>query len=180
MTFDEYYRERFRHDLAAILAAATRSHEHPGDPEGATLQPRSLSQENVAIRTLEGEVVVRFATALYFTVLVDEVMYTYYRAHYGTFEDLTRYPKFRGDCPGGCSSHIHPSNVLRAINQRPGSWSHDTPEDLREVIREAIPVMRREVVEFFPVHLSLVDGVDVWRRCCAESPLDELVTPDAP
>jgi hypothetical protein len=178
VTFADYYRRRFPHDLARVFAVAPRSHDHP-DPEGRTLQLMGLSRENRAIRAFSPEALLRFATALYFTVLVDQVMYTYFRSHYDTFEALTRYPKLRGDCPGGCNSHIHPSHLFGAVNQRPGSSKADWLETFREAVREAIPVMQREVLEFFPIHLTDVDGADVWRRCCAESPLEELISQNA-
>jgi hypothetical protein len=174
MTFDDYYRGRFRQDLAAVLQSAPRSHEHPGDPDGGTIQPRSLSIENRAIGALSPGAVGHFATALYFTVLVDEVMYTHFQPHYDAFEALTRYPKLRGDCPGGCSSHIHPSHIFGALNQPAGSWKANAYEAFRDNMREAVPVMRREVLNFFPMHLQAVDGAEVWRRCRAESPLNDV------
>ena len=179
MTFAEYYRGRFRQDLAAILAGTPEVHEHPGDPPGGTLQLRSLSAENRAIRGLRRESAVLFATALYFTVLVDEVMYTYFQPHYDAFESLARYPKLRGDCPSACYSHIHPSHLFGTMCRAMGNVQEDELAPFRGTIQDAIPVMRGEVLDFFLMHMKKVNGSEVWRRCCREAPLSGMVPLDA-
>jgi hypothetical protein len=112
-------------------------------------------------------------------VLVDEVMYTYFQPHYDAFEALARYPKLRGDCPSACYSHIHPSHLFGTMYRAMGNVQEDELAPFRETIREAIPVMRGEVLDFFLMHLKKVNGIDVWRRCCRETPLSGMVPLDA-
>ncbi|MDL1927938.1 hypothetical protein FCG40_02965 [Fimbriimonadia bacterium ATM] len=165
MTFKEYYGEPFRSDLGAIVASCPSLHS---DWQDVVVQPRTLSIENPAINGLTLERRNLFATALFFTVLVDQVCYTHFRAYYPQFRDLTRYPKFRGDCPGGCHSHLHPKSIFNAIGSPHGpayNWSGRA-----RFVDDAIEIMRAEVLDFFNTHLNAVDGEDFWRRCVEEMP----------
>jgi len=110
-----------------------------------------------------------FATALFFTVLVDQVCYTHFRDIYLEFQSLTRYPKFCGDCPGGCYHHLHPMSIFETIGSAPGpayGWSGQT-----KLLDEAIEVMHAEVLDFSNTYLPSIDGELFWRRCVDEMPL---------
>ena len=50
-----------------------------------------------------------FLICLYFTVLVDQAMYTYFGPVYSKFESLTKYPKF---CYGLGQFHKNPRKIL--------------------------------------------------------------------
>jgi hypothetical protein len=106
--------------------------------------------------------------ALFFTVLVDQVCYSHFRGVYEAFRRLTEYPKFKGDCPGACSYHLHPSRILSALNRPTGAPGRALPFEYAQLLGEGIPVMRREVEEFRRDHLPTLDAGALWDRCLAE------------
>lgn len=163
MTFKQYYGDPFRADIAKVILSGPPSHSERGE---VAIQPRTLSTMNPVIRSWDQEHIDLFVTAPFFTVLVDQVCYTYYREYYSQFQSLTRYPKFRGDCTGGCSHHIHPKYVFKVIASPPGpysSWSGTA-----NFLEESIDVMHSEVTDFFGVHLKVSDGLNFWSRCVDE------------
>lgn len=174
VTFNDYYNGAFRGDLHAILAGAPRTHKHVGDPPGGTLQPRGLSLENPAIVSLPPEGKRWFAIAFYFTVLVDMVVHSQFRSFHPAFEALARYPKWRGDCPGGCYSHIDPVVIFASFGQLPGRLVPDAVTAYMPRLAEAVPTMRRETVSFFSRQMPALAGEEVWRCCCEEEPLRDL------
>jgi hypothetical protein len=170
MEFREYYRGPFRHDLRAVMDALPQNPVHFGvEP---VLQPRTVSLDNPVIRNMSFERQGLFAVALAFTVLTDQVCFTYFGDSYGAFRRLTMYPKLRGDCLTACRYHIHPNHALYCVGDAPGG-----PRPLilvtllrRAALADAMPVMRQEVEEFFREHLPEVDGTEFWQRCQAEFP----------
>src|SRR5262249_26440372 len=136
-----------------------------------TIQPRTLSTDNPVIVTLESERLSLFATALFFTVLVDQVCYTHFKVIYPEFQNLTRYPKFRGDCPVMCCHHIHPTFIFKAIGAAPGP-RYDRAQQAK-LLDEATQVMHAQVLDFFSTHLRSIDGEHVWRECVKEMAADD-------
>jgi hypothetical protein len=163
MTFREYYGEPFRSDLSAVVTSNPSPHS---EADEVTIQPRTLSTENSVIRVWEPERLRLFATALYYTILVDQVCYTHFGSVYSQFKVLTRYPKFRGDCPGGCYGHIHPMNILKAIGSELGPANNWSGQVI--LLVEAAEVMHAEVRDFFRTYLRAVDGEHFWRKCVDE------------
>lgn len=169
MTFQSYYRGEFRTDLAAVLSALPGLHWNPGGGE-QFVQPITLSMANPTIRSWSHRHRDQFAIALFWTVLVDQVCFTYFRPQYAAFQAMTMYPKFTGDCPGGCGGHIHPRHILLAVGSPPyvggGDWTGtaDPSED-------SLAVMHEEVFDFFKHHLPEVAPDEFWTRCLAELPV---------
>lgn len=162
MDFREYYGEPFRSDLASVAGGLPSSHGTEPDG-GAVLQPRSLSRSNLAIVRMSADRRSLFATALFFTVLVDEVAYSHFRGSYDAFRKLTLYPKLLGDCPGGCHYHLEPSAIFRALDSREGpatGWAGGAEFD-----EDAVEVMRDEVLDFFRAHVTEVNGEEFWAAC---------------
>ncbi len=170
MTFAEYYGDPFRRDINAVYAALPAIHDHDEYLNVGVLQPRVLSQENRVIRAMQADRRQLFGVALYLTLLVDQTFYTYYRPWYAEFAEWTRYPKLRGDCPGGCQSHAHPETVFESLGQRPGGQDHQAFLTYITALYEALPVMHEEIVSFFKEYLPVVDGEEVWRHCRSELP----------
>jgi len=162
MDYREYYGDPFRGDLASVVLGLPSSHGTEPDG-GAVLQPRSLSRSNPAIVKMPADRRSLFATALFFTVLVDEVAYTHFRGSYDAFRKLTLYPKLLGDCPGGCHYHLEPSAIFRALESREGpatGWTGGAAFD-----EDAVEVMHVEVVDFFRAHQPEVSGAEFWAAC---------------
>jgi hypothetical protein len=170
MTLDDYYHSQFSNDLRNVLEGLPSLHQHGSDD--VTLQPRSLSTANPIVRRWEKDRLGLFASALFLTVLADQVCYTHFPEHYATFRALTRYPKWRGDCPGGCGTHIHPAVVFRVIGQSPGPvHSRDRP-DYSALPSDLIATLKREITSFFPRHLPAIDAMAFLARCDSEVPVD--------
>jgi len=163
MNFAEYYAEAFRHDLQRVFAEGWCAHAN--DPNGPVIQPRTLSVENPVIIELSDERRVHFATALYFTILVDTIMLIHFPCVYAPFRALTRYPQFRADCPGGCSARLYPEQVFDVLARPCGKAVEDWRLMYRSSLGEAIPVMRSELLSFVRVHLPTIKGEEVWGRC---------------
>jgi hypothetical protein len=167
MTFSEYFGEPFRGDLNAVISALPSGHDHDR-PTGVTIQPRTISDQNQVIQAWNAERRDLFASALFFTVLVDQVCYTHFRTHYPAFQALTLYPKFRGDCPGGCYHHLDPSAIFRALGSPHGSatgWRGEA-----RIVPAATEAMRSEVLSFFADYMPAVDGPEFWRICSLHIP----------
>lgn len=165
MDFREYYGDPFRRDLAAVLEGLPTHHS-----EGAeiVLQPRNISTKNKVVRAWSEERRTLFATALFFSVLVDEVCFTHYPGQYAEFRSLTMYPKFIGDCPGGCRTHIPPANILFAMGSPYGAATGWTGSSA--LPDGALEVMQHETVSFFEDHCRPIDGLEFWAHCERELP----------
>jgi hypothetical protein len=169
MLLRQYYGDPFRDDLGELLAGAPPACDHGIDE--VTIQPRTLSTDNPAVFRWDTPRRGLFASALFLTILADQVCYTYFRRHYPPFRELTRYPKFRGACPGGCTHHINPAGVFSAIGKPPGAWPRDDKLDYSVLPRDLFDVMHDEVMTFFPSHLAGIDPGEFWDRCDESIPV---------
>ena len=165
MTFSEYYNGQFAADLSLVMSQGFRAHEF----DEVTVQPRTVSSENPVVVQWPKERQAVFAAALFLTVLVDQVCYTHFRSNYDKFRGLTQYPKFRGDCPGGCYSHINPGVVFRAIGRDPGPVRQYDSFPYDRLPADTLETMRREVNDFVDRHMPEL-GEKFWQLCKMEIP----------
>ena len=168
MQFLDYYRDSFRPDVHAVLSGLPSLHPHGSDE--LTIQPRTISLANPVVRRWGPEQRWAFASALYLTVLSDQVCYTHFGAAYPRFRELTQYPKWRGDCPGACWHHIHPINVFRSIGTEVGQHRDILDLPYKTLPDGLINGMETEVTDFVSRYLDAVDADDFWARCDAELP----------
>jgi hypothetical protein len=110
--------------------------------------------------------------ALFFTILIDEVFYTYYRSLYNKFQQLTLYPKFTGNCTLACHTHLHPRYIFNEYHKPFNKTYHSS---YLHTLNEAIPIMQKEVFDFFPNYMSEVDAKDIWGYCQQEIPFQHVV-----
>ena len=173
MSFAEYYRGQFRSDLHGFLMSIPQdSRNHDYDKTVFTIQFDRLTINRPHLLEVREASRGHFAVALFWTILADEVCYTHFRSAYDRFRRLTLYPKFIGDCPGGCGYHLHPSQIFTAINRgRSSASAQRATEEIDRILRESVEVMKAEVVDFCDQHLQEVPSLDFWRRCVAELPL---------
>ncbi len=173
MTFTDYYRRQFRGDIQRfMMSIPSESRNHDHDKSVFTIQYERLTKDTQHLDVIEPENRAHFAIALFLSVLVDEVCYTHFKSIYPQFRNLTRYPKFIGNCPGGCHYHFHPRDIFAAINySRDGQNSARRPDvSVFALFDEASDVMKEEVFDFFTNHLPDVDPNTFWRRCVDEFP----------
>ncbi len=94
----DYYNNEFRTDLAIFMPDARVPYF--GHSWGSDC--RNLDKIQIESRPA-------FLICLYFTVLVDQAMYTHYRSDYERFTQLTQYPKF---CHGLGQFQKNPRELL--------------------------------------------------------------------
>ena len=173
MTFASYYREAFRDDIQRFMASIPEnSKHHSSDKTEFTIQYYRLTKDSTHLDVIKPEHRAHFAVALFFTVLIDEVFYTYYKDQYKAFRALTYYPKVIGDCLGACHLHYHPQDILNAINHSYGGKNATRREDVSfaDSFTEAVHVIREEIDDFFARHMKEIDSADFWERCKHEVP----------
>lgn len=169
MLFAEYYGSHFRSDIASVVDGLPSMHVHESDVP--VLQPRTLSTENPAVRAMPVRQQGLFACALFLTIVADQVCYTHFREFFPRFQELTRYSKLRGDCPGGCSTNIHPQNAF-SIGARPGSRDRSILDLHGLLPSDVLDVMRSEVESFLEEHMPEVSAADFWAHVDREIPLE--------
>lgn len=174
--FSTYYNFRFREDLNIFFSTIpdqSKFHEDNRNKEIYSIQYDRLSSKYKHLNFLTSDEKAKFGVALFFTVLTDMLCYTNYRYSYNKFRQLTRYPKFIGMCPGGCSYHYPPSEIFRAMNKI--QMIQHLPLNqkrlqFRDTFNEGIPVMEIEIKNFFNENLSEIDGQTFWEQCKSEFP----------
>lgn len=119
LSFPRYFEEDFRTDLEWIRGGVPLMHggaeEQPDG--GVTLQADVLVQKNRRIRALRFDRVDLLALAIFWSVALDQAVYTYGPDSYPLFRAATRFPKLRGPCPGGCVGHMSPIVALAATGR---------------------------------------------------------------
>ena len=114
MEFHRYYNNDFRSDLTSFLSTipdSSRYHHNLDTRSEVTIQLERLTSNHNHLNFLNKATRLNFAHALYWTILVDMVMYTHFRESYDAFRKLTNYPKLIGNCTHGCYHHYHPRNI---------------------------------------------------------------------
>lgn len=171
--FEEYYRQHFQSDIQRfMMSIPPESRNHEQDKSIFTIQYERLTKDTPHLDTIAPEFRAHFAIALFLSVLVDEVCYTHFKPFYTRFRLLTQYPKFIGNCPGGCHYHFHPREIFAAINySRDGRNSNKRPNvSVSEAFNESSDVMKEEIFDFFNRQLPEVSPSEFWKRCVIEFP----------
>ena len=155
MHYRDYYGDPFRADLHELLTAHPQPHDHPDADR--MIQPCMLAADTTPIGRWPRGRLRLFTTALFYTVLVDQVAYTHFQAWYTQWRPVTLYPKLRGDCPGACRNNLDPRQVFRLVTRdRRDPYGEVAPLDCAVEMADARPVMKAEVLEFFRDHLPLL------------------------
>lgn len=174
--FSRYYRSKFRQDITLFFSSIpdqSRFHEDNQTKQSFSIQYERLTRDFDHLNQLSKSDKEYFGVALFFTVLTDMVCYTYFQQNYNSFRRLTLYPKFIGNCPGGCHYHCHPSDIFAAMNfsrSRPLDFFSPEHLDFYEKFNEAIPTMEKETKDFFIAHLTDIDEQQFWDMCKVEFP----------
>lgn len=152
MSLKEYYNETFQSDLVSLLrgfppAEARIFYLGQTWMQGCTLLPRVPTERRP-----------QFLGCLYFTVLVDQAMHTYFPFEHRRFEELTLYPKFRVGL--GHPAYLKPVLVFEVPIQR----GLVLEEEIRQVIPEAMRLFVDETVSFFRDHMPEIRAQDFFDR----------------
>lgn len=171
--FDKYYNGQFRQDIQTFFVNVPERSKHTFDDRQVfTIQYQTLTKDCDYLDFLDINQKAYFGTALFFTVLADQVCYTYFRQQYDKFFQLTRYPKFVGNSPSTDRTNFPPRDIFGAINySRDKDKMCNTPNvEFRQAFNEANPVIERETKDFFKNHLSEIDGQHFWDKILIELP----------
>ena len=87
----DYYYNQFRSDFAEFMAKSKMAHKHPG--EGVYIPIQDLNESTMSHVKTDSWHTMRFLYCLAFTILIDQVMYTYFKNDYAKFQSITLYPK---------------------------------------------------------------------------------------
>lgn len=177
-SFQIYYKEKFRGDLIQFfntIPDQSKYHES-SDKSIFSIQYERLTRDFDHFSFInDKEDLVNFGISLFVTVLVDEVCFCHYKTFYYEFAALTRYPKFIGNCPGGCHYHLHPTDIFSAMNSSRKKHGGFDILNFKNHFIAAIPVMHEEVTTFFKIHMSLIDPNEFWSKCYNELPYKSFI-----
>jgi hypothetical protein len=166
--FEKYYSGQFRQDIQMFFSRIPESSKHTfADKRIFTVQYQSLSKDLNYLSFLDPEMKGFFGTALFFTVLLDQICFTHYNDYYERFENLTRYPKFVGNSPSTDRTNFPPRDIFSAFNFSRNKETMFNNENVEfwNAFNQAKPVMKNETVAFFKTHLSDIDGHEFWEKC---------------
>lgn len=168
--FKTYYLNNFQKDLFKFFESIpdeSKFHEDRERKQLFSIQHSRLTPARNHLDFLTIEENSLFGVALFYTVLADMVCYTHFKSHYSTFQALTRYPKFIGDCPGACHLHFHPRNIFSAMNygldRSDKSWINFGVD-----LTKSKPFIENEIHSFFTKHMNQISSEDFWTRFRSE------------
>jgi hypothetical protein len=170
--FKTYYKSKFREDLNRFFSTIpdeSRFHEDNQGKQTFSIQYERLTPRFKHLDFLKKEEQEYFGVALFFTVLIDMVCFSHFKAFYIDFFKLTRYPKFIGNCPGGCLYHYNPGDIFTAMNYG-RSFADSNRLDFFEKFDESLETMKIETINFFHDYLPEIDGDIFWTKCKNEFP----------
>ena len=153
MEFQAYYKMEFRSDLNTFLSTIPHTslyHHNEKTRRTVTIQLDRLTANHHHLDFLK-TTRLNFAHALYWTILVDMVMYTHFQASYNSFQKLTNYPKLIGNCTLGCFHHYHPRNIYDKMDFK------ISDEEINSSIHSTIPFMTQEITSFLRCHMEDID-----------------------
>lgn len=172
--FATYYNNQFRQDIQQFFSKIPNRSKHSFDDNSIfTVQYQALTKDFDYLNFLDENQKAYFGTALFFTVLIDQVCYTHFRQYYNRFHELTRYPKFVGNSPSTDRTNFPLRDIFGAFNySRDKERTFNTPNiEFWHAYSEAKSAMEKEIKDFCINHLIEIDGQQFWNKCLVELPL---------
>lgn len=169
--FKTYYNNKFSEDLNrffSVIPNESKFHDDMHVQQIFSIQYERLTPQRNHLDFLNKEMKEYFGVALFFTVLIDMVCYSYFQNHYSKFQSLTRYPKFIGNCLSWCRFHLYPNDIFRSMNQ--GQNSTEPYLFFHDKFIEAVVTMEKETISFFNQYLTEINGAAFWELCKTEFP----------
>ncbi len=177
LTFQDYFERQFPADLAAFLEAmpAGQRKHFMKSPESYSISMNYLVEPRLALHVIPLERRPYYATALYFTSLMDQAMYQHRQESYERYRRLTDYPKLTGACPGACMYIAEPTMALTHTNlfdvdetdyiQRRSDTLFRNELTLAPIIEEGRAYFRQAFPAFLRRHLPHIsDPEALYRR----------------
>ena len=146
-----YYHNRFRSDLTKFM------------PDGKVPYfGHSWDYDCHGLKKIQLETRPSFLICLYFTVLVDQTMYTYYNPSYKHFAELTKYPKF---CHGLGQFQKNPRDLLYVPIQK----RFVSKNALENELPEGMELFVDEVLDFLKNYMTNIDPVEFFDNLMYDS-----------
>lgn len=186
----QYYKNDFQTDIFKFLQALPDKTKFHYSKSEITIQYFTLTPNYDFLDTISTEKQPYFFIALFWTVLIDQVVYTHFKKYYSNFQRLTLYPKFIGNCTGTgfftseCGHHQHPKKILFAMNDYNDSgnrFDFDKEPFLKNIrypkrqiiayeinFRQSIFEMEKEISEYFKKYQPEIDNKICWQLCLNE------------
>jgi len=146
---EEYYNNFFQDDIKKFMV----DHKYANLPYFG----HSWEYDCRELNNIPKENRVLFIICLYFTVLVDQAMYTYYRKLYPEFEKLTKYPKF---CQGLGQFQKNPRDLLFM----PVEQGMVDKTEIIEKLSDGMALFVDETLDFFKNYLLQVSGKEFFEK----------------
>jgi hypothetical protein len=188
--FKTYFKQYYQQDLLSFLGQIPIEGNKHYNVKEFKIQYFFLTPQYKYLDIIPANRQGFFAVALYWTVLVDQTVYSYFRHLYQTFQSKTLYPKFIGNCTAPslmsseCGHHQHPSKILRAINDTTDKgnrfdfereiFKKDESSQTRQhidyypILEQASQVMIEEIKGYFENHHPEISLTDFWIKCGLE------------
>ena len=120
--FENYYNNRFQKDLLNFIGKIPVENNKHYNRAEFNIQYFFLTPKYKYYDVIETNDRANFAISLFWTILVDQLMYSEYKYEYQTFQKKTMYPKFIGNCTAPslfssqCGKHLNPKKIFDAVN----------------------------------------------------------------
>ncbi len=146
MNIKNYYQSQFRNDMNLFIGNSNFPYfGHDWESDCKRLEKISKEKRKY------------FLFCLYFTVLVDQAVYTYYRNNYQEFQKLTKYPKF---CHGLSQFQKNPRKILCS----PVDNGFVDKNEILSIIEEGINLFIDEVVDFSQNYFKYINVKDFFNN----------------
>lgn len=185
--FKTYYKKYFQLDLLNFVGQIPIDGNKHYDKIEFNIQYFFLTPQYKYLEVIQQERRGLFAVALFWTILVDQTFYSYFRRSYQTFHRKTLYPKFIGNCTAPsimtseCGHHQHPRKILKAINDTEDKgnrfdfdreiFKKDESSQKRQfidyltILDQSRQVMKDEIKEYFENHQPEISWTEFWTKC---------------
>ena len=146
MNIKDYYTTGFRKDLGVFMPDSRCPYfGHSWEHDCSNLNKISTQHRGM------------FLICLYFTVLVDQTMYTHYQASYKEFEEMTRYPKF---CQGLGQFQKNPRGILSV----PVVEGFVAASEVESHLSEGMGLFVEEGVSFLKDHMPAINSKEFFEK----------------
>lgn len=146
MTIQDYYGQTFSEDLQGFMPNSRVPYF------GHNWPSQCQDLEKVTTKNRAG-----FIVCLYFTVLIDQAMYTYFNSHYGRFAALTKYPKF---CFGLGQFQKNPRLLLSG----PIECGMVSKAKLLPLLKPGMELFVDEVIDFFSGQMADLSAAELFQK----------------
>jgi gamma-glutamylcyclotransferase (GGCT)/AIG2-like uncharacterized protein YtfP len=167
-SFIQYYLHQFKLDLSyffSLIPDESKFHDDIKNKSIYTIQSEQLTPKKGNLKFLSNENKDSFLIALYYSVLMDMVCYTFFKSHYEKFYRKTMYPKLIGNCLSTCHYHLNPESIFHSV------YGRNFSEKNTILIRKFTLLTEYFKVENFRLlneYFADINQEEFWSRCSSE------------